>query len=268
VKRSTSTDTAASFLRKQARKMQVRKRQPNGMPIVPIAADQSRRVSGDELRDLLVLQLSSPRSGRAQRIHKRQAPPPSGVAACRDSLRDLRPARCGEYGWVVHQHPLTARCRVLWYGADRGSVALCSWCRSDESGIPVPHRELKSLPPSYFGPKPILDWHPGDGAVYAIATMPDVRFSRLKVGWTTDLKTRTGSYITLAPTLLLLGLWPGCIHSEDIAHAAVDGRIGDSEVFDCHNVWHTLESLRHVMESGCDWCSDDAQHPLALGAAP
>lgn len=264
IRRGSSTDSAARFLA-------ARKREPSTEIAERFVKMREARLTREQKVDRVVPILESPLHRRAKQIRKLTRCSLVGIPACRDSLGDLPAVRHNEFGWVAHQDPITARCRVLWYGADDHTRALCAWCRDDDPGIPIPHRELRRLPLQFVGPRPYTR-HPNEGAVYAIATVPDIRLSRLKVGWTTGLGVRMSSYITLAPTALVLGVWTGCVHSERRAHSVVDGRIGASEVFECHNVWSTIEALARAMVDRCVDCdelaalSDEPDGSFAIGA--
>jgi hypothetical protein len=58
-----------------------------------------------------------------------------------------------------------------------------------------------------FG-KSVKKGRPEEGFVYVIVPDPELRADRVKIGWTTNLDQRLGSYRAIAPELCVLRIWP------------------------------------------------------------
>lgn len=90
------------------------------------------------------------------------------------------------------------------------------------------------------------------GWIYAIALIPDIDPRRLKIGRTTTTEGIVGrmrQYKTSNPTARLIGLWPGDRRAEKIAHSAVDGRVGRTEVFQVNHVPSALAKIATALSA-------------------
>lgn len=86
------------------------------------------------------------------------------------------------------------------------------------------------------------------GWIYAVALVPELDARRIKVGFTENpVGRRLAQYRTANPTALLVGLWEGDRYSEQLAHVALRGRIGASEVFHVENLDESLESIGRAL---------------------
>ncbi len=99
---------------------------------------------------------------------------------------------------------------------------------------------------------PIRIWDPivsrKAGWVYAVSVVPELDLNRIKIGFTERaINVRLGSFRTANPTALLVGLWEAEKHGEQLAHSAVEGRIGSSEVFKCPDVFKALAAIKGVL---------------------
>lgn len=101
-------------------------------------------------------------------------------------------------------------------------------------------------------------WRPemlrGDGeVVYVVALDPETMPNRVKVGYTKDLHQRMRRFRTVCPYATLLASWSvDGKEYEDVAHDTAERmevRIGESEVFDCRNVWNTLFLIDDALRS-------------------
>lgn len=86
-----------------------------------------------------------------------------------------------------------------------------------------------------------------DGWVYAVAVHPEASPKRLKVGFTTSLIKRFAQHRTTSPTALPVAAWEASKSDEAVAHKALTGRVGVSEVFLVHHVGDAIASLSAVL---------------------
>lgn len=166
---------------------------------------------------------------------------------------DLPTAARGAFGWAVHHDATTGRHRLLVHVADVPGGAICAPFHGSDARIVIPHKQLRRCPPGFEGPAPIAGVA---DVVYVVAVAPELRLSRVKIGWTSKIGERLATFATVAPTALLLGLWPGSEADEAAAHLIADGRIGSSEVFDCRDVWTTVTAIGRMMAGRSEFLGD------------
>ncbi len=176
-------------------------------------------------------------AAEAQRlIDGRRSGPPT--------ITGLPAVKLGDFGWVVHLDATAPA--ICWYADDaigsRGT-AYCSSSLGDPDRWSAKRADLRDLPVWFEPPVASLP-STGEGWLYAIALTPDADLRRIKIGWTSKLiGNRLKSYRTANPGAMLLALWDADRDQELAAHAAVDGRIGASEVFQCADPWSATTAI-------------------------
>ena len=85
------------------------------------------------------------------------------------------------------------------------------------------------------------------GWVYAIALIPELIPWRIKVGFSTDIAERLSSFRSVCPTARPIGAWDADPADEAVAHAALRGRIGSSEVFVARDPEDLLFTIDYVL---------------------
>jgi hypothetical protein len=87
-----------------------------------------------------------------------------------------------------------------------------------------------------------------EGWVYAVSIVPEIDLRRLKIGYTTrPIDQRLKQYRTANPTAVLVGLWDADARAEDVAHRAIEGRLGRSEVFAVPDLYAALNRLHEAL---------------------
>jgi hypothetical protein len=85
-----------------------------------------------------------------------------------------------------------------------------------------------------------------EGFIYAVAPDPELRPSRIRVGWTTALDQRLSCYRAIAPDLRVLRIWPAKTQAIEVAALMAAERFGTrvgQELFDASSVDALLRGL-------------------------
>lgn len=86
------------------------------------------------------------------------------------------------------------------------------------------------------------------GVIYAIALVPELAPFRIKVGFTQkSVGERLASFATACPTAKVIATWAAHPRDEEMVHAALPGRIGESEVFICGDAEALLAIVDEVL---------------------
>jgi len=82
------------------------------------------------------------------------------------------------------------------------------------------------------------------GVFYVVQPVPEFDPLRIKLGWSSDMKSRLGTYKTISPNANILSAWPCKIEWESTAIVSITrqgcARIGD-ELFECENLEDIIE---------------------------
>jgi hypothetical protein len=174
---------------------------------------------------------------------------------------DLPVVDSEDWGWVLYATP-GGGVEMLWYDDDDIECFCdpddtepdvecgCQWLavcypspNLGDACISIDHGRLRALPEGFEIGHARLPSTKG-GWIYAVALMPEVDLRRVKIGWTTKpVERRLRSFRTSNPNALLIGLWDAHHHEEERALHLADGRIGNSEVFQCADPWALVARL-------------------------
>lgn len=109
------------------------------------------------------------------------------------------------------------------------------------------------------------------GWVYAVLLDPSQRPMRIKIGWTTNIRQRTGHFRTTCPDSVLVGLWDANSCDEPRAHREISAsgkgvRIRKSDVFVVDDVNGLLAILNSLLRCDLPMVKPHEDHRAVLGA--